>query len=486
MRQWDSSLKHNGMSFFAATIPDKTLLYHGTHTHKAVEGTEWLAFEIEHAENFARTRGRGPGGRRPPPPGEGGPPGDGDGDGDSRGPPGEYGPPPTKRHANGILAEGNGYLHIYQTKKTLSNLLFLDGMSAGKTSMGTLDTQDRVLCNLSSEAPGNGRGGAMGDYQRATQMCAFPGIDGIVRMEAGFEVILCNFSSGVELISAFQRPTGEGAETYDLVQQFEYMRGIAARYEGITAGRVTVDYSSMVSGFFYPLNLTNPDVEKRELPRLPLEDKEGLLRLKRDVVDLFAPGGGAENQKSVDWQGVTDMVVSRYAERLQYLVANTTIQKRMLSEVNFLLSLFIDYKDTPINSGASIAQCTTHYLRPITPVTEADHLIHASISTVSERICSTLFTARAKLLEDGINGETVADEVRKEIKSLIAYLNWSTWLGCGKCEFDEVCFVAIWPWGGLEDHYKPGCVKENAIGSRRGYWGGFGGRSVGEDEGMRL
>jgi hypothetical protein len=40
-------------------------------------------------------------------------------------------------------------------------------------------------------------------------MCALGterGIEGIVRMEAGFELIFCNFTDEMELVSATQRP----------------------------------------------------------------------------------------------------------------------------------------------------------------------------------------------------------------------------------------------------------------------------------------
>ena len=53
MRQWASSLNHNGMSFFPAYIPAGTELYHGTGTRHPIQSMEWLAFEPEHALNFA-------------------------------------------------------------------------------------------------------------------------------------------------------------------------------------------------------------------------------------------------------------------------------------------------------------------------------------------------------------------------------------------------------------------------------------------------
>jgi len=59
-----------------------------------------------------------------------------------------------------------GYLHIYRTTRPLTNLLYIDGMSAGKTSMGTLDTQDLVLRNSSNDGP------TWDDYTRSQELCA--------------------------------------------------------------------------------------------------------------------------------------------------------------------------------------------------------------------------------------------------------------------------------------------------------------------------
>jgi len=49
MRQFGSTLQHNGMSFAVATMPEDTELYHGTFFQNRINGTEWLAFEPEHA-----------------------------------------------------------------------------------------------------------------------------------------------------------------------------------------------------------------------------------------------------------------------------------------------------------------------------------------------------------------------------------------------------------------------------------------------------
>jgi len=120
MRQWGSSLFHNGMSFFPARIPKNTHLYHGTNIPYAVTGMEWLAFEIEHAELFSQ-----PCVGRPPPVLPGGP----------LGHPGDHLPLLMGSDLAETLEEiqsiddadpketAKGYLHIYRAIRPLTNLL---------------------------------------------------------------------------------------------------------------------------------------------------------------------------------------------------------------------------------------------------------------------------------------------------------------------------------------------------------------------------
>ena len=137
MRQWGSSLHHNGVSFFLATVPAGTQFYHGTSNPGIVSGMEWLAFEPEHAMVFARPH------RGPPPPG---PPDDNDKD-DRNGHHEELrrrhdeGPPQPPPDFKDFDENDSGYLHTYAAAKDL-RLIYIDGMSAGKTNKGTLDSQD--------------------------------------------------------------------------------------------------------------------------------------------------------------------------------------------------------------------------------------------------------------------------------------------------------------------------------------------------------
>ncbi|QSZ30399.1 hypothetical protein DSL72_004922 [Monilinia vaccinii-corymbosi] len=463
MRQWGSSLKHNGMSFFPATVPKGTLFYHGTHTPEPAKGLEWLAFEIEHAEFFARSKtGHGPGGHGP---------GEGPG-GPGRGPPphARMDSHPTSKHGQEIHGtskdknEGShSYLHVYQTSKPLAKLLYIDGMSAAKTSMGTLDSTDYIIRNISHASTEPKK-----DRIRAADLCEIGeqwGIEGFLRMESGFEIILCKFEDGLKFLSASQRDELPRSGKGDL-RTFEYARAVGHRYQGIMGGRVEVDYSSMISAFFYPINLTNPDASRSKLPRLPApSESDHLRRIRSDLLELFVSGEYAKGE-TINWQNVVDMIVTRYSDRLKFMVQNDTSEATVLSEIKFLLDLHTNYAQIDIPS--SIEKCANHFLEPVVPRTEADHLIHAAILEVSRNICRTLFQVR-ELLNDRREVLKKGEE-KQLIQALINQLDWTTWLECGKCAFDEVCYVATWPWGRSEDHTSPGCIKWDDIGDRRGYW----------------
>ena len=125
-------------------------------TSISVSLTLVFSFEIEHADNFARARG----GRRP-----GGYPGRDPPSQKPHYPPGCPHPTPTEtdeeeHHDWSDEQEPSaGYIHIYRTIRRLDRLLYIDGLSTGKTNLGTLDSQDILLLN----ATGGSRG-MFGEY----------------------------------------------------------------------------------------------------------------------------------------------------------------------------------------------------------------------------------------------------------------------------------------------------------------------------------
>ncbi|KAF9874251.1 hypothetical protein CkaCkLH20_08234 [Colletotrichum karsti] len=474
------------MSFFLATVPRGVLLYHGNTSPESPSEPDWLAYEIEHAEQFAH-----PFRRRPPP---GGPPG-----GPPRGPPGEPprgppgGPPPefASEHPDTeeqhVIGDGElkrseqeeGWLHVYRATKPLQ-LLYVDGMGGGKTSMGTLDTQDHLLRGLrstplSTKKPLKARGGGpMGERERANELCELAeawGLHGILRMEAGFEIIMCDFKNDLEEIQALRRADRNDRRERDSgINRLEGLRGFAERYQGIGASRTLVDYSSMVSAFFFPVNLTNPDERRPDLPRLVNVSDSELNVIKKYIhesIDLRRDVDLAP----INWQGISDLIVGRYADRIEFM-ANSKSSDVLVDELNFLLDVFIHY---PENDGEpdlseAVTRCGEFYLQSIALSTEADRYIHAAFQAVTSEICSTLFEVRERLSSSTKVITSDLESSTDALRSLISFLGWSRFKRCSGCDLSEVCFIPMWPMGSVEDYENPRCKNGSGLHGGDSYW----------------
>lgn len=469
MRQWGSSVHHNGMSIFLATVSEGVLLHHGNDQPQTPSEPDWLAYEIEHAEGFARghkTQRRPPGDRKPAP---------SQMFGDSLNRQNVMGSKMQPAHSEG------GWLHVYRTTRPLQ-FLYVDGMSGGKTTMGTLDTQDYLLRGDRSYGEA-GRiraqagGGPMNERQRAIDLCGLCkewGLHGIIRMEAGFEIIQCNFTDGLEQIQALQRPDpgSRDGDQWRSIQNFEYLRGVAARYFDIGSSRTIIDYSSMVSAFFFPVNLTNPDETRPDLPRLS-NTTDGELAAIKEYLKAIVESRKAKSARSVNWQGISDMIVSRYADRLDYMVNFITSVDSMAAEVSFLVDLFIDYSSTDESVSDAISRCTNFYLHGLTLESEPDHLVLEAFKGVNAEICTTLFEVRellTPLLQT--RGSSLQAAIEK-LQSLMKFLGWARFKQCSGCGVDEVCIIPMWPFGAEEDYFHPRCSNSSDERGGKNYWGGF-------------
>ncbi|KAK2054960.1 hypothetical protein LY76DRAFT_207305 [Colletotrichum caudatum] len=539
MRQWGSSVYHNGMGLIPATVPKGTLMYHGANSNSTPKGFEWLAFEMEHSENFARSwkkRWAPPGRGAPPPPGGphdgepidpptvrgqkplGADDDDDDDDGDDRR------EPPRRPRPDGPV---RGYLHTYRANRDLK-LLYIDGMAAGKTAMGTLDTQDYLLRGL-GDAP------SFGEFDRARDICETVtgwGLDGVVRMEIGFESIYCDFSDGLDLVSVLRRPWNDQVEGEHGIDLFEWARAVGQRYDGIGAGRVRLDFGGMVSALWYPLNVSNPSgrggSNMPRLGRLAEGERAAILSRVEETVK-----GARRAEGKVDWQGVVDMVVSRYADRIEALAdeGEDGGDEAFLGQVLVVTNSLVDYPRDASDSAAAAAaarggdeeddyvkeargRCAANHLAPATAWREEwtpeDGMLHAAVSAVAERICEDLFDVRRLVLEaapalasafseaevrdlllaaaaaaaaarDGGGSEKLGAAVergRATMRALKRDLGWTGWRRCRPgCGVGEVCFVAMWPFGWREDHFHPGCHNRSAMiaraqrgGAADGYW----------------
>ncbi|KAG8628037.1 hypothetical protein KVT40_003910 [Elsinoe batatas] len=511
MRQWGSSLNHNGMSFFVSTVPAGTEFYHGTTSPTRINGTQWLAFEPEHALIFARPHGR------PPPKDDEprAPPFDNPNDEGYDVPPQPIlwhghpilpwqrihpprrpapppqqpiapspaspadqqqqpllAPPPSHPDRPDRAGPGPGYLHTYHTLHAL-HLLYLDGQSAAKSTLGTLDTQDLILRPLlpspSASPSPSPSSGPMDEAHRAADLCALAStiwqgkIDGFLRMEGGFEVILCDFEKHlrVEKISkVLTRTWGE--------QGIGYYRAVARRYDGIGGGRVRVDYEGMVSAFGVE-GAVGWDGKGRvrvggdEGVRGEVGRRVGEMVMQRAQGKGEGEGAGEGMGKGVDWQAVVDMVVGRYGGRIEsWTSGKARTFEGLKGEIMGMLRPFVDADHR--DGGKEVKRCARQFW-PATVEREAKDLGTAAkaVKEVSHVVCQELYNAgTAKTYRQAI----------EILQALRQWLSWTTWKRCRGCSVDEICFLPIWPVGSEQDFEQPQCLDEVPMDEKHnGYWG---------------
>ncbi|EFX06320.1 hypothetical protein CMQ_6641 [Grosmannia clavigera kw1407] len=477
MRQWGSSLHHNGMSVFLATVPENVLLHHGNVRETSPTEPEWLAYEIEHAELFARTWLQ----QKPVP---------------AVLAQSEPVPSAQKQVRRTADQKFRGWMHVYRSTRPL-HYLYIDGMAGAKTAMGTLDSQDLLL---RKNGTGGNAGSILGERQRAADLCALVrpwGLQGVIRMEAGFEIIQCDFSDGLEQVQALRRAKDDAAGDIGDgrgLRGLEFLRGLAERYQDIGAQRTVVDYSSMVSAFFFPLNLTNPDGDRPDLPRLLSVGAAGLTAIRHYLETTIERRHHGNDCFKPDWQGVTDLIVGRYADRLKFMATEIDSPESMAIEAAFLLDIYIDYPDeddgNDIDRAAAIDRCTHYYLHnpvPLSatyPANVTNQLIHTALATVTDEICTALFHVRDLVSGYGMlshsERETALAASVKTLQSLIAYLGWARFKRCPACGIGEICMIPMWPMGTVELYEKPSCCNGTDSLDGENYWGEWSWSAAGE------
>jgi hypothetical protein len=420
MRLFGNALNHNGMSFFLAKVPEETEFYHGTYTSDPVKGMEWLAFEPEHALMFARPRLR-----HPPPPF----------------PPVLVQRPLSAKHMDSSHPEldndtTRGYLHTYRTKREL-RLVYLDGQSAAKSNKGTLDQQDIVLLRGST---GDDRR-AGGDYGRAQSLCRMAAttwegrIDGIIRMEMGFEIIICDFETTLETVKIAEVMVNTVSPSRRAIAQ---AAALATRFPGIGGDRVTLNTENFVTLFSFPDAIYFDDTRR---PRAYNESSR-LAKVRKSIDDLVS---SEQNTDVINWQAVVDLIVTRYSFRIEYMTSNEIQDLKSLQDELFLaLQPFIDNFER--NTTAEIERCTSQFL----PSKKYMNSIPAmAVAKVSHQLCAGLSAAFSA---------TAYENAISIIHDLKGFLSWTTWKQCKGCTVGQVCKVPLWPNGQESDFEQPPCV----------------------------
>ncbi|KAK0386974.1 hypothetical protein NLU13_5288 [Sarocladium strictum] len=502
-RQWGSSLNHNGMGFIPAVVAKGTLLHHGTHFKDTPDYPEWLAFEVEHSENFANSRRRRS-------------QSDDDDDDDEAQHAAMDDQETLDANTRRPVEKFRGYLHTYQARRDL-HLLYLDGLAAAKTQFGTLDSQDYVIRLNATSSP------RMGEGARARELCdkaASWGYDGFIRTEIGFEVIHCNFSDSLDLVSRPRTVVGEDKMTQHKLGVYHFARAASQRYDGIGAGRVKLDFSSMISGYFFPMNISSQTPGRPDLVRFASARTEELDAIRETIGEV----AHQPRRHTVDWQAVADQVITRFAHRFSFLTARDGVADEIFRDE--LESMCLTYYDAPPlpddeepdwhwvsqeedserRQREAVERCSKHFLLPALMFKEEftlwDELLHTAFAEVTHSICETTQRLWLKLnatmeetpshaIDDVAETAVTSQELRRRedastlsqavvearvaIQALMDELAWTVWKKKQPCPPDSFLFVAMWPFGTDKDHWEPGCraVEESLDReSWYGYWAG--------------
>ncbi|CAI4831709.1 BPK_HP2_G0050780.mRNA.1.CDS.1 [Saccharomyces cerevisiae] len=462
LRQSPSDIHPVGVSYFPAVIPKGTLMYHAG--SKVPTTFEWLAMDHEFSYSFGL---RSPSYGRKSLERRHGRFGNGTNGDHPKGPP----PPPPPPDEKG---RGSQKMLTYRAARDLNKFLYLDGASAAKTDSGEMDTQ-LMLSNVIKEKlnlTDDGENERMAERLYAARICKWGkpfGLDGIIRVEVGFEVVLCDFSAdNVELVSMLEMvqpnqylglpaptviskeegwPLDENGSlvedqltddqkaileredgwekafsNFNAVKSFNQLRAGAAHDNG--EHRIHIDYRYLVSG----INRTYiaPDPNNRRLL------DEGMTWEKQlDMVDDLekALEVGFDATQSMDWQLAFDELVLKFAP--------------LLKSVSNILN-----SDGDINESIAI-NATALTLNFYFLIWSSAVSVVGEIVDVIYKVNDLLIPEVYSFMTDNTTSSDLIKNVetaRSTIDGLIESLGWIELnYRCERqCNWDEVCYTPSW------------------------------------------
>ncbi|ODQ81381.1 hypothetical protein BABINDRAFT_7177 [Babjeviella inositovora NRRL Y-12698] len=480
LKQKSNDLGPVGVSFFPAFLPQGTFLYHGNWNGRAPRGLEWVALDWEFSYNFAQfPRRYRPSGPSPP-----------------------LENPNSNNTGNGtpplFLRELNASLLTFQTLKPWTKLVYLDGASAAKSTTGEMD-QQFLLAKTKFDPTKR-----VGERMLAEKICEWGkpfGLDGVIRLEIGYEIIVCDFSDqvergGMKLIAhnalpdpvevigfpeevpgasitsdkgkelALSRERSLIVDAYEAMAGYEHIRAASLVYN--REKKVLVDYSKMVT----PLNKTwiSPDTYRRRIHNISEELRDKLiLDLEAQLIDA----DGRSFIMGTDWQLITERVVEKFGPILMifnqtytnYLHSSNpeeerfSILARNISTHSF--TFFRRYSpgrdhSSPEKWEAAKQAMIDDYSRGFTSLlSESDILIASSVNKIMNLITSEIFAQfefSKSILKDIYVEEAPLKHHALEaihhfnsLNALLDLLQWTLDYRCSTtCGWDQFCFIPSW------------------------------------------
>ncbi|KAG0696715.1 hypothetical protein DFH29DRAFT_185228 [Suillus ampliporus] len=443
LQHWPNTRYRNGHSIVPGVIPIGTLLYHSTSRDTIPSEPDWIATDPEHSIIFARHNARG----------------------------------------------GGGW-HLTLAATRPLKVLYFDGSSAAKVTDGTTDVQ--FIVTWGDLIPEGAR-----DRDVIKALCTWGkefGIDGFARMAMDFEVMLCDFTAGVEVVSflnvvlpkvetLYPQPPPFDSDIW--IRSFEVMHAGSWRNRYPGDSRIVLDLTGLISLYdtalapsLVPVRAGLERCDHRVLG-LSSEDISRLMRKLTEVVSRPDPVGSG-----IDWKTLIHVIVDRYADRLelmQHLLNFTSSDSQELlqraklaqAQLRIMLTPYLLHSIAVPSAGTSgvnasrwaspvFMHCaTTHTSQMINQrpsMTSSECLLLKAVEDTTREICRVT----TKMWADGVmsgldtlfqvemNGEgevtRLMGEWRQDMQKLMSWLDWSVWIKCRPaCGPEEMCYLPTWP-----------------------------------------
>ncbi|KAI0111279.1 hypothetical protein GGR51DRAFT_509573 [Nemania sp. FL0031] len=397
-------------------------------------------------------------------------------------------------------ATGSSVIHTLTTTRPL-RIIYFDGQSAVLTASGTLDSQMAILGGEVPATPAYNH--IYDENQRALDLCNLVGglkIDGVVRMNAGFEILLCNWAqSGVKHLFASnltlpgnqerkqdkslpkdpnrQPPRGFG-NAFSEQSSFEWLRSATWHYGNYGQGgpafeHVKLDVCTMVS-FYDPDFLSLDGLHTaRIVGNQTFLNGWGLRRGHRLVGISNGDAKAIRSQlrqniarskcSDVEWAIIVQRIVSQHKTRLFDISQTFDSRQSVMSIItrvhelsHAILHVYIEYPFVTIGRGLdevealTISRCSTIYTSRIKlhALSKSERLLYHSINGVLSRLCSTewdllrwseKYTTQLLGEHADIDWSRIMEEInekRQLVSSLLSWVGWNNWSQC-----ETQCFV---------------------------------------------
>ncbi|OAX40195.1 hypothetical protein K503DRAFT_737987 [Rhizopogon vinicolor AM-OR11-026] len=446
LQHWPNTRYPNGHTMVPGVIPKGTLLYHGAFTDKIPTVRNWVATDPEHSMLFCK------------------------------------GNPDT------------GCWHLTLATTRPLKVLYFDGTSAANTRDGTLETQDIMAWGeLKPEWWWE-------ETERLENLCNWGApyaVDGYVRMEMDFEVMLCDFTAGLEVVSfynlaslllpvstlSFPTPRMPKIPNDFKIRMFEVMHAGSwhNRYPGDT--RINLDLAGIVS--LYDTTLAPSLVSLRAGQERCDHRLQGISHMDIEAVRSSVSRAAERSQSDrsgVDWKTLFRVIVDRYSDRLDLLdhLLNSTLEddalmdqaRKVHLQLRVMFTPYIFHNTVPPNASFDSAHswaapvfkaCGTAHTSSIasymSSLNPSERLLLQSVQETTREICriTTKMWAAGVLagldpflpVESASDAAKIArlvDTWRQELSGLMAWLDWSVWVRCRPtCGPEEMCYLPSWP-----------------------------------------